>query len=449
MIRTVLIILLYMAGLAAQALDVDATAGRLGEILGASAAETESLTVRGEIDYADLAFIAGEMPRLTSLNLGKCRISGATISTGTFAGSGIRAIVLPDMPLSIGDMAFASSALETIEIPQGSTIGQGTFAACHKLRSAKLHGADISSGYIFNDCPELQAVDLGACAEIGAGTFMACRSLQKIIFPSNLKAIGYGSFTGSGLKSADLKGCTGIKIGAWSFAGTPISTLTLPSGCELGEGAFSGCSSLTSISGLSGISGLPDFAFNNAGNPSKELAIPEGVTLIGKFSLKGLGATEVRLPSTLDSIGRNAMEGMTGLSKVDALALNHVPSLGNNVWEGVVQDAVRLEVAEEMEEAFSNAGQWQDFEIRISGLNPPAAGYSGVRGRITGQELIVESTDTEISILELYAPDGIRLARIPVRASTARADLSQFSTRIFIARVLLADGIAATIKFAR
>ena len=85
---------------------------------------------------------------------------------------------------------------------------------------------------------------------------------------------------------------------------------------EIGQGAFSDCTSLTSISLPSSLTSIGDWAFSNTGISS--VSIPEGITDIkGRVFNSCQNLISIVFPSSLKYIGEYAFAGCASLSKIN------------------------------------------------------------------------------------------------------------------------------------
>ncbi len=138
-----------------------------------------------------------------------------------------------------------------------------------------------------------------------------------VIYTSN-DELGDCAFSGcSSLTSLTLP--SGItSIGVYAFGGcSGLTSLIIPSGVTLiGSSAFSGCSSLTSLTLPSGITSIGDYAFDGCSGLTS-LTIPSGVTSIGYSAFSGCSSfTSLTLPSGITSIGDYAFEGCSSLTSL-------------------------------------------------------------------------------------------------------------------------------------
>jgi hypothetical protein len=164
-------------------------------------------------------------------------ISVTSIGNSAFQGcTSLRNITLPDNLTSIGNNAFADcSVLQTIELPNSLTsIGRGAFQRSGLTSIVWPASVSIIAGQMFNNCRDLHTVEIpvgvtGMDGRTGSesfrGPFSGCSSLTTITFPEGFTSIG-----------------------AWSFEGTSLISITLPSTIRsIGHAAFSGIRSLTTV----------------------------------------------------------------------------------------------------------------------------------------------------------------------------------------------------------
>lgn len=486
---SVFLTLLLFVGLRAAAVEVTATPGGLAALVSDPATVTE-LKVAGTVDASDLFFVDSEMTQLRTLDLSAAtvaaysgeRLRGYTnyaageIPARTFAGNAMTKVVLPAAPVTLADGAFAGSGLTSLSLTPsvkatglgvfsgcpalaeastgGATLGTYTFAACPELTEVSLEGNTTLPEGIFEDCAALATVrGSEALVSIGAKAFDGCAALGDFTFGAALASIGDRAFASTGLTAADMTACRSLRrMGSWVFADCrSLEAAFLPSGLTaIGKGTFFDCTSLREAS-FSAID-IADYTFKDAPlSENAEKLIPQGVTTIGDYALKGADEVSVlKLPSTLESIGDGAMEGMTGLTLITAEELGSVPALGQDVWSGVDQHGVELRVAEEMGTSFASAPQWQDFRINaVSTAVPGTVAESSLRARFDGMSLMVRSSGTDIASVTLYDLAGNVLMTVPCGSDELVADTSHLGGNIFIVRVVLADGRDAALKMLR
>ena len=103
---------------------------------------------------------------------------------------------------------------------------------------------------------------------------------------------------------------------------------------EIGRGAFSGCSGLTSISIPEDVKSIGDVAFSGcSGLTSIDLSKATGLTTIGREVFRGCsGLTSINIPEGVKSIGMSAFRGCSGLTSISIP--EGVTSIGDDAFVG-------------------------------------------------------------------------------------------------------------------
>lgn len=410
--RLATIITLAAIAIGATAIEVENTAGQLS--LNLTDLSIEELTVKGTIDARDVMFIGDKLTHLVTLNLGEAQIVEYSDPQATLTGSttkfeagtlppvglmnspvtsitlpaglkvigqaalagckNLTTITLPESLEVIEAAAFSSSGLTSINLPASVThVGERAFSQCAALESAVIANVAEIGNYAFLNDAMLSSVTLGeGVKSIGDGTFSGCTALKAIGTAQQcaITKIGAEAFAGSGLESIDLAAMPSLtQIGAWAFSNTALQEINVPDNVKkMGEGVFFYNTNLTHAT-------LPTTdkfeAYTMAGN--SQLVAPdivaEGIESIGNYTFyRATAIDSIVLPTTLKYIGTRAMAGMTGLK--DIVVLGDVALLGDSVWAGVDQPAVRLNTMRDTEvsNAFGMAEQWRDFHILLEYL---------------------------------------------------------------------------------
>ena len=448
------------------------------------------LGVTGPMNAEDMIFISSKLPNLQSLDLSQANIVASdglligtvtrhpanTIPSNVFAGLPASKVVLPKAQgLIIKAGAFAGSALKSIDIPATvELVGDGAFAGCTALESATVGAAKIGNG-AFSACPALATVSFskavavpdntfygdaalqnveGDFLSVGDRAFAGCASLTAFPFSASLSSIGNEAFMQSGIKTVDLTKCTDLDVvGNWAFAMMPnLTSLSLGNASQVGDAVAFACPKLTDFQ--FDVTEVPDFALTKTAVTDGASIIPENVEYIGRYAFSGLyGVSEIVLPTTLQKIDDHAMEKMTRLESI-RIFQSVVPELGEDVWFGVEQSNVTLEVPAESIEDYESAEQWQNFHIvadrsDVDDMVDDATELSNLRARFDGDDLIVETNGVEIEYLALYNVGGQLLIAVEPMDSTIVVNTTGFGTKVFIVQAALADGRTAALKIAK
>lgn len=143
------------------------------------------------------------------------------------------------------------SVAQTVIISDGITqVGSHAFEGFVDLRSVSLASSVISVGDgAFHNCFALSSVEMPGVRSIGNAVFQDCTGLTGIELPQGLAVIGDNAFRGTSLKNVSFPGSL-TSIGAYAFAmcgGIGDLDLTASTALTLGEGAFYGCTGITSL----------------------------------------------------------------------------------------------------------------------------------------------------------------------------------------------------------
>ena len=283
---------------------------------------------------------------LTSVTIGN---SVTSIGGYAFEGcSGLTSITIPNSVTSIGEGAFSGcSGLTSIRIGNGVTsIGYSAFKDCSGIESITIpfigENADGTGathfGYIFGASRNsynssyvprsLREVTITGGTSIGSSAFYECTGLTSITIPNSVTSIGNYAFDGC-------RGLTSITVAegnskyhSQNNCIIETASKTLIAGCKtsiipddgsvtsIGDGAFSGCSGLTSITIPDSVTSIGSYAFYYCSGLTS-ITIPDSVTSIGSHAFEGCsGLTSITIPDSVTSIGDWAFSGCSGLTSI-------------------------------------------------------------------------------------------------------------------------------------
>ena len=351
------------------------TKGELeNELAGYDYANIESLKITGVLNDVDFLFIYRMMPNLKNLDIAEVNITALPIQA-FYKSTNVENLILPNTLITIGEEMFYQSKLKTVVIPaNATTIGNSAFEQCASLISIDIpanvetigtavfrycsslatvtfeNGSQLktigggSSYYgAFSYCTALTSIEIPASVEtIEAAAFKGCSSLATVTFEngSQLKTIGggssyYGAFSYcTALTSIEIPASVETIEAAAFKDCSSLATVTFENGSQLKTigggnshsyyyGAFSYCSSLTSIeipasvetikaSAFKGCSSLATVTFENG---SQLKTIEGGYPSSGTFA-DCTALTSIEIPASVETIEAAAFKGCSSLATV-------------------------------------------------------------------------------------------------------------------------------------
>lgn len=222
----------------------------------------------------------------------------------------IRSVKLPSTLTEIPERAFyGCTSLEEIEIPAScGAILTDAFVGCTSLKKITL----------VPFANKVDGVETVGSLTIGLSAFANCTSLNEIVHPERMTTLGDGAFYGcTGLTSLDI---SGLRVaGSDVFAGcTGLTFITMSAQTKLGAQMFRGCTGLKNVTIAAtslpnrvfyGCTGLNTVTFDHAPNTT--------LKSIGNQAFYGCtGLTSIELPNGSYSIGSDAFGGCTKLASV-------------------------------------------------------------------------------------------------------------------------------------
>ena len=262
-------------------------------------------------------------------------VTGGNILYGAFYNcSMLTSVAIPDSVTSIGSYAFyGCSGLTSVTIPDSVTsIGSNAFNGCTAITSATM--PTLAINYIPQN--SLQTVVLTSGESIDNRAFAYCKGLTSVTIPDSVMKIGDGAFWGcnsltsiyyTGDMASWLEKTWHGKVmarGGLTFHGKVMSseqTLYVDSNKVEGE-----------IVIPDGTTSIPSYAFAYQKNITS-VTIPDSVTSIGESAFYCYsGLTSIIIPDSVTSIGDYAFSGCTGLTSV--IIPDSVTSIGESAFSG-------------------------------------------------------------------------------------------------------------------
>ena len=281
-------------------------------------------------------------------------VTGGNILYGAFYNcNSLASITLGDGVTSIDTNAFyGCTGLTTVVIGNGVTsIVESTFEGCTSLTSITIPDSVTSIGYnAFRDCTSLTSITIpDSVTSIGNYAFQDCTALTDIYYNATECAdlssynyvFAYAGISGDGITvtvGANVKYIPAFLFSPRSAAGVlQVQLISVifeeNSVCEtIGEYAFNGCSSLTSVTIPNSVTSIDSHAFFGCSSLTS-ISIPDSVTSIGYAAFRGCSSlTSVTIPNSVTSIGDEAFYGCSSLTSITIP--DSVTSIGYKAFNG-------------------------------------------------------------------------------------------------------------------
>ena len=287
---------------------------------------------------------------LTALSTGSVK----EIGKSAFQGAKIAELTVGEALESIGYNAFAgnaeltkviwnATAAETIYEASGAGLVRAIFNDCAKLATVEV-GENVKSlpDYFLPNNTLVRKIDLPAGIEsVGDSAFNGCTALAEISNANKLQTIGQDAFTGTPWFTEYLETDGLVYLGSvlYVYNGDMPADTTIEvrdGTTAIANGAFDGKSNLVAVTLPDTLTTIGDSAF--AGTSLTTLTIPASVESIGSEAFTDVGTlTSVTFNEGLKTIGANAFDGC---SLLNTIALpNSLTSLGNNAFQYAGRDA--------------------------------------------------------------------------------------------------------------
>ena len=256
-----------------------------------------------------------------SKNLTNITVPDGVTSIGNeafYCCDNLTSITIPSSVMRIGKRAFSScDNLKNVTIPNGITyIGDGAFEWCESLTDISIPGSVIEIGNrVFNGCENLTKINVDSSNtkySSADGVLFDKGKTWLIQYPEGKKDTVY-------IIPYDV-----TSIGNDAFFGcSSLTSITIPNGVSsIGNGAFEYCSSLKSITIPYGVTSIGSEAFYGCSSLAS-ITIPDGVTNIGKETFLGcLNLTSVSIPDSVIEIGDNAFYQCDNLTQINVAPQN-------------------------------------------------------------------------------------------------------------------------------
>lgn len=295
----------------------------------------------------DTAF--GRVYSLKSVTLGE---SVTSIGPNAFRNNpGLTSINIPSSVTSIGGSAFElCSNLTSIYISDMTAWCNITFGVWAGFGGHPFEGSPDANHHIYLNGEEVKDLLVpNDVTSIHENTFKNCDGLTSVIIPPSVTSISDWAFD-------NCSGLTSVIIGKGV--------------ASIGMDAFRGCIGLSSIiveednqvyDSRNGCNAIIETATNTLIKGCNSSLIPEGITSIGNNAFSGCPSlTSVNIPSSMTSIGNQSFANCENLEAVTCNATT-VPLTNTNAFDGSYTEYATLIVPDEALSNYQTTAPWSNF----------------------------------------------------------------------------------------
>ena len=360
----------------------------------------------------------------TSLTSIEIPNSVTSIGSWAFHGcENLTSIEIPNSVTSIGDLAFYEcTSLTSIEIGNSVTsIGSSAFGYCTSLTSIEIPNSITSIGSgAFCNCYRLTSIEIpNSVTSIEDRAFYECISLTSVVIGNSVTSIGYEAFNScTSLTSIEIPNSV-TSIGDSAFNGCySLTSIEIPNSVtSIGDRAFRGCSSLTSIVVDAGntkydsrneCNAIIETASNTLIAGCQNTIIPNSVTSIGEGAFWGCSSlTSIEIPNSVTSIGKGAFRYCSSLTKITCHATTP-PTIESDTFSNYSAD---LYVPIGCKAAYEVADYWENFNniIEVTLDAPVTLNDNDAMVAAIGDNIVVKNA-TAGSVVRIYTADGAMIA---------------------------------------
>ncbi|MBR3589881.1 MAG: leucine-rich repeat protein [Alistipes sp.] len=239
----------------------------------------------------------------------------------------LKNITIPNSVTNIGYRAFSGcTSLKSIIIPESvKEIEGGTFRDCSSLTNVTIPDSVTNIGDLaFSECTSLTNMTIpDSVTSIGNSAFFGCTSLTSVNIPDSVTTIGGAAFQGCFLLKSITIPNSITTIEDYTFYGCSFTSVTIPdSVTEIKRNPFSYCKNLAKFEGKyaanNGRCLIKDNVIISYANASgAEYTIHDSVTSIGNSAFFGCTSlTSVNIPDSVTTIEGDAFRFCTSLTNV-------------------------------------------------------------------------------------------------------------------------------------
>ena len=299
------------------------------------------------------------------------------ICDGALQSTDIESVKLPSTIISIGSVAFADSNLVSCNIPAsvkyiahnnpwggcGHIVNMDIQSKNFIKKDGILYSSDFRIVYgaiiygksvfnidnrskkicanAFSGRKSLQSITIpNSVTSIGDEAFCGCKSLQSVTIPNSVKSIGNHAFRGCNIcfficnstyfQNDDVCLFNKDKTAIVSRIKDCVNYIIPNSVTNIGNGTFSSCESLQSITVPNSVTSIGDYAFKQC-DSLQSITIPNSVKSIGDYAFSDCESLQsITIPNSVKSIGNKAFSSCKSLQSVTIP--NSVTSIGDRAF---------------------------------------------------------------------------------------------------------------------
>ena len=229
--------------------------------------------------------------------------------TAAAAISSVCCTPLADMGIKLPISAIEASAAETLvngdyqyyTDDNGAVIKKYTGTAAELIIPEELDGNKVYAieSYAFQRNANIASVTMPTgLKKISNNAFYGCSALKSVKFNEGLTFLGSYSFSGTGLTEVSLPST--LEDATYPFSNCQITKAVFAEGTvKVPSFIFDNCPKLAEVNLPKTVEKIGSYAFKNCSS-LKEFDFHEGLTFLGNYAFSGTSLTEVSLPATLE-----------------------------------------------------------------------------------------------------------------------------------------------------